>query len=1132
MAGETEIKKLLVKLGVSTVDAKAAVKELLDLFAAADKQSTAAFADQQRQQKLSISDSKVQISQKQVIAQEIKNATALEQKRMAVAQAETAELQKQLALLKLQGAEVRKTATTTSRPAAGPIPINYGGGPGYKIGNAVVAGIVPGINDKPRPTEAGSGRGNGYDAGAMSFLFPPPEAAEELEKIDTKVKKIGSSFRGGTTAATSLFSVMRGSGLRAVSRFVGMSETLGPILNKAFSAIALLGFIELLSQLPAMFEKLSGAITGWDEKAKHAYEEFINENRTAAKAVRDLQFAQIDMQKIGAKGQRALDLENSTLQEKIKLLEQAQGEAKKAAVGAEQELAKREATKKSNAFSPGTFFGLIDPLELASQYTQSKSELEKTRDDKEKEARDLDADIRKLKLDDAVRTAREVAEKEKELAKDLAKEQLELQKQLAEESYQAEATGIKESTESLDRAYKDREISLTEYVAQKKALNEQEVLIDAARQKRLDEAAYKELELDKETLGKKFKVREDELKSRTAVAFNKRTSDQRTKDAVEDDKLRQDQLTATQEVINSDEQLTETAIAQKRHVVEKAYKDELVTADQYYATLKILNEEDLDSKVAAENAKFALEEKTGATTVAHILKLAEIRQQYANEEVNLEAEKEDAIDEKRGVMFDRQRERLNKEQELYRQATQEQQKPGGIIAGMIGRFNRAGGVAQGLQMGLSGLQAIAGVTGGRNAGDVAGPLQEGFKYLFKDRTKLDQQGVEALKNFNSALMAGAEAVTSFLQALTQPRSGAAGGFAGGFATMGLGKTLAGSFPKQLSALGGPAGQLAELAGGAIIGAILGHARAEMERTVRRLQEGFTKVTKSIDDGGTKLTTGIQQLQAMRQQAVDELSGSKSGRQKLKDILPQMDDQIHALSNQLSKTVNDFNLAYAKLLNPEGMGSFIDSLDGILKQYKEFALAVDDTAKAQDYLNRSVQQYVNSQQRELNQNEMDAVNDALNYNDLLKQRKDLLDQIRTSQYDALTKGVLSRERTGAQQALAEQAAQAKQYADQIHQIDQQIALAKVKVDSEQQVFSLSTTRIGLETQLITLQKAQTTYDMQRIAELKTVVDLFQNGSSTAINSFLNAAGIAPDLRTLFENAFATYGRYGFASVQTQ
>lgn len=1201
MSGETEVKKLLVKLGISTTDATLAVKELLALFAQADKQAATAAVEQQRQQKISIGDAKVELSQRQLIAQEIRNQTALEQKRMAVAQAETAELQKQLALLKLQTAESQKNTSSRVGASSGPIPISnyssarmsvadslaartnaanelYGRGSSYKqwyAQNVVpevaaitaettteikqvttqVDSFATRINEsfrrmflspiqwlKELKTELGGKTIGGYKEGSFTPISYFKDAGgttrvsptEEFDELGAAVGKTTKGLRQGQAAATSLFSVIRGNGLRAVARFIGMSETLGPIIAKAFNVFAVLGFIELLTQLPAMFSRLEGAITGWDEKAKKAYDDLVTENQQATKAVRDLQFAQIDMQKIGAKGQKALDLENTTIQQKIKLLQQAQVEAKNAAIGAVQELDLREAYNKSGAANPGNplagvVMGLVDPLGIGGQ---SKAELEKTRDEKEKEARELDAEIRKLQLEDAARTAKEVAAKEREMARELAKEKLELNKQLADETYQAQITGIHEESANLERAYKNRELSFAAYIERKRASNKQETDLELHRQATLNEISKKELDLDKEDLGKKYNVKIDELKSKTAAAYGKITAEDRVKQSALDQQVTDDRLAADKEAISGVADLQEAASAQKRTVVERAYKDELISAENYYDTLKQLNREDAQSKTEAENEKYKLETSSAENDIRHALELVKIKQTAANQEINLEEEKLNAIDEKRGIMFDRQRARFDKEVELYRTASVEQTKPGGVFSSMLGRFSRTGGVAQGLQIGMSGLGAVQNFQGGRNAGDVASPLREGFKYLFQDRTKLDQQGVEALKNFNSALQAGAEAVTSFLQALTQPRSAAAGGFAGGFATMGLSKTLAGAFPNQLGALGGPIGQAASLIIGGTIGALFGHIRAELERTATKLNEAFRNTTRSIDDGGVRLTEGIKQLQAIRQNAIDSFSGSKMGRQKLKEILPQMEDQIHALNNQLAKTVNDFNLAYGKLLKPEGMGAFIDSLDGILKQYKEFASAIDDTAKAQDYLNRSVQQYIDSQQRELNQTEMDAIQNALDYNNLLKERKDLVDQWNTAQYDALTSGNLSRQRTAAQQALAEQAKQARAYQDQLHQIDQQIALAKFKTEQEQHVFNLAATRVGLEAQLLEMQKAQTTYDLQRVRALQELVTLFQNGSSTAINSFLNAAGLAPDLRSLFENAFNQYGRYGFTNVQTQ
>src|SRR5262249_22589410 len=143
---------------------------------------------------------------------------------------------------------------------------------------------------------------------------------------------------------------------------------------------------------------------------------------------------------------------------------------------------------------------------------------------------------------------------------------------------------------------------------------------------------------------------------------------------------------------------------------------------------------------------------------------------------------------------------------------------------------------------------------------------------------------------------------------------------------------------------------------------------------------------------------------------------------------------------------------------------------------------EDLAAANEWLTRSLQQYSITVQEDFNQANEDAINDALKLNDLLFQRQQLIDQINDQIQGVLSQGVLGRQATRAQTA-GEQIYQIKQAADrQLEQLNAQISATQYRVNAEQQIFSLASTRIGLETQLLTLQNAQTDKDMARIQAL--------------------------------------------------
>jgi hypothetical protein len=88
----------------------------------------------------------------------------------------------------------------------------------------------------------------------------------------------------------------------AVGRFLAKSQAIGPVLTGAFSAIAVVGLIQTLTQLPAIFEKITGAITGWNDVSKKAYADFISDNERAVKAAQDFKIKLLEVQNIGLTG--------------------------------------------------------------------------------------------------------------------------------------------------------------------------------------------------------------------------------------------------------------------------------------------------------------------------------------------------------------------------------------------------------------------------------------------------------------------------------------------------------------------------------------------------------------------------------------------------------------------------------------------------------------------------------------------------------------------------------------------------------------------------------------------------------------------------------------------------------------
>lgn len=104
------------------------------------------------------------------------------------------------------------------------------------------------------------------------------------EVISDTGYRLDASSRGLTDASSAARGLAQEMGItlpRATTRWLSQLEGIGPLLGAAFAPVAVVGMVEALGQLPREFDKLVGAVTGWDEKRQSAYEHFLADNKKA-----------------------------------------------------------------------------------------------------------------------------------------------------------------------------------------------------------------------------------------------------------------------------------------------------------------------------------------------------------------------------------------------------------------------------------------------------------------------------------------------------------------------------------------------------------------------------------------------------------------------------------------------------------------------------------------------------------------------------------------------------------------------------------------------------------------------------------------------------------------------------------
>lgn len=511
--------------------------------------------------------------------------------------------------------------------------------------------------------------------------------------------------------------------------------------------------------------------------------------------------------------------------------------------------------------------------------------------------------------------------------------------------------------------------------------------------------------------------------------------------------------------------------------------------------------------------------------------------------------------------------RINQNREAVIRLNQELAKTGDTmkpIADLLQRLATAGGGAswtQGLAQGASFISNIGGIAasiaarriarGDSTADEMTGATLPGlavagikdvgthFRDLFRPVDKGFGKATDKLESFGDALEASIAVVSSWAQVASGDMGVGGGALSGGLTGLQSGRAITGELGKLSKGMGtmmaGPIGSAIGLgmAGiGAIVGIFSAKAKKKTAELARVITDSFNSVTKGLNEGSTSLHDALLQVENLRTQAIHDLSGRKGGQEQLDKILPQFDQTIAQLKAKQKQIFTQFGEALNLLRAPEAFREFQSSVDSIIKKYREYIDAGGDLANANEFLKLSFDTLTSQQKQNLSDAEMEAVQHALDYNDLLKQRVDLTEQQndleqarldllkRQSQAieDVFGRGVLTRQRTlamtkgeeianiqkSAQEQLAAIEKQKQVLADQSASLDRQIDVTKYRLDAESKMFQIAESRTSLEMELVELQKGQIDSDMERLRALAEIVASLASGA--AGGSAAAAAGL--------------------------
>jgi hypothetical protein len=368
--------------------------------------------------------------------------------------------------------------------------------------------------------------------------------------------------------------------------------------------------------------------------------------------------------------------------------------------------------------------------------------------------------------------------------------------------------------------------------------------------------------------------------------------------------------------------------------------------------------------------------------------------------------------------------------------------------------------------------------------------------------------IGAMKNFGKNTGEANKDFGNFMSGLNAVAS-SVGGIMQTFKTVGAGAGAiqgATSFGQLGSAVAGPLGGIIGAAAGAIVGAISGAALEATQKLADRMSAAFKAVIIEVQSGTQTLTSGIQLQIGNIQNAVTQLSGRKGGRDQLKKILPDMESQLQQLQSQQRQVLQTMDQTLNVLNAPEAYQQQLTSIDSIIQKYTQYIQAGGSVVNANQFLQDSFKQLAVQGIATLNQDEQDAINNALQYNDLLLQRQNLIQDTNQQIQDIMSQGVAVRQMPAGVTKARQIQQLMRGAAQQMDTLNQEIAVSQHKLENEQKIFNLATTRVGLESQLVTLQNEQTDLSMQQIMALGNVVSALQQKLPTSVPAALQQLGL--------------------------
>jgi hypothetical protein len=274
-------------------------------------------------------------------------------------------------------------------------------------------------------------------------------------------------------------------------------------------------------------------------------------------------------------------------------------------------------------------------------------------------------------------------------------------------------------------------------------------------------------------------------------------------------------------------------------------------------------------------------------------------------------------------------------------------------------------------------------------------------------------------------------------------------------------------------------------------------KAQAQKIADQIEKAINQINQNYSDGAATLNQTIVALQEQREEMISQLSGVKDGEEQLAKLLPQIDNEISGLENQVKQIEVSFNNSlFALSQGGQALTQWVQTWQQINQQVAQYIEAGGSIAEANEYLNEQLAQQQLNLQNQLNQGQQQAIQDALQLNQLQTQKIDLIKQEQATEFGIETQDAIEKRTSAAVSTAISLQQQRDQFSQQLQDLQSQLDLTQQKVKLESQIFNLAQGTAALEAQSnqLTLESLQ-----QQLANYQQIQQILKDTAGFQFNS---------------------------------